>query len=138
MIQKIRLWFDEGRRKAIYTFAATIAPILVYLGVITDGQTESVLVIVSAVIQAFAGLLALVNLTPGYAAQWFVTTGRAVIYGAAAVVAPAAVTLGWLTDATAVNVLTWVSLSLTALAALVSVIFITPDHVNAIRQLPNE
>ena len=138
MIQKITAWFDAQHRQAIYAAVAALAPILVTLGVITDGQTEAVLVIGSAALQAFAGILALVNLTPRAAGEWFVTAGRGAIYALAAGVAPAAVALGWLTDAAAVNVLTGVSRGLTALAALIGIIFITPDHVRELKRLPYE
>jgi phosphatidylserine synthase len=124
----IKTWFTQERREAIYLAVAGIAPILVTAGVISEGQTEFVLVIASAALQAFAGLLALFNLKVSEAASWFTGVGRGIIYALAATVAPAAVGLGWVNDDASANILTWISLGLTALAAVISVIYLKPNN----------
>lgn len=127
-IASVKGWFTQERREAIYLAVAGLAPILVTAGVITEGQIEFVLVIAAAALQAFAGLLALFNLKVSEAATWFTGVGRGVIYGLAATVAPAAVGLGWLTADSSVNLLTWVSLGLTALSAVIGVIYLKPNN----------
>lgn len=134
MISKVRAWFTAKRRQAIYAGAAALAPILVTFGVITDGQTEFVLTLTAAGLQGFAGVLALLNLSWSGAASWFVVAGRATIYGLAATVAPAAVGLGLLPGELSVNILTGLSLGLTALQALISVIHITPSSIDDVSQ----
>lgn len=126
-INALRSWFTAQRRQAIYVAVAGIVPVLVLSRVITDAQTEFVLTITSVVLQVFAGLLQLFNLTPGEAADQFITSGRAAIYTLAVAAAPAAVGLGWITDAQSANVLTIVSVGLTVLGAIIGVVYLTPD-----------
>lgn len=126
-IDRFRAWFTAARRQAIYVAAASIVPVLVLTGLITDEQTEFVLTIVSVVLQVIAGLLALFNLTPVEAGEWFVTAGRAAIYSLAVAAAPAAVGLGWITEAQGANVLTIISVGLSVLGAIIGVIYLRPD-----------
>lgn len=127
MFAKLRAWFTAKRRTKIYAAVAALAPLLVYSGALVEGQVDHVLTITSVTLQAFGGLLALANYTPTAAANWFVSSGRAVLYGLAATLAPAAVGLGWVTTSTADTALTGVSLGLSALASIVAVITLTPD-----------
>lgn len=126
-MDRIRNWFTPATREKIYTAIAAIAPILVTAGVMLPGQVEPVMAIVAASLQAFGGLLALVNLKPTEAARWFGTVGRGVIYTGAVGVAGAVVALGIVTDEWATTALTYTSFGLTALAAVLAVI--TPKEV---------
>lgn len=123
----IRNWFTPATREKIYTAIAALAPIFVALGFLTPEAVEPVMVLVGAGLQAFAGLLALVNLKPTEAARWFGTVGRGIIYGGATTVAGAVVALGFITQDWATGALTYVSLGLTALQAILAVV--TPKEV---------
>ncbi|MGL4998026.1 MAG: hypothetical protein ACRC5T_03585 [Cetobacterium sp.] len=122
--KNIEAWFSPERRQAIYGAVAAIAPALVGVGVLAEGQVEAILIIVAAVLQSGAGILALLNLTPGQAGTWFQTVGRGVVYSLAATVAPAAVALGWFTEATSLNILTGVSLVLTLMSSVLGVVIV--------------
>lgn len=132
VIEAITAWFTSARRQAIYAVVAALAPILVYSSVIAEGQVETVLTIATVVIQAFGGLLALLNLKVRDVASWFITGGRAAIYAGAAIVAPAAADLGWITTDQSESFLTAASLALTALASILAVITLTPTPEVAI------
>jgi len=136
MIDKLRAWFTAKRRTRIYAAVAAIAPLLVFTGTLVEGQVDHILTITSVTLQAFGGLLALANYTPTAAASWFVSSGRAVLYGLVAAVAPAAVGLGWVTTSGADTILSGFSLSLSALASVVAVITLTPDSAPASPALP--
>lgn len=130
----IRNWFTPATREKLYTAIAALAPILVTAGVIAPNDVEYWLVILAAALQAFGGLLALVNLRPTEAARWFGTVGRGVIYSAASIVSGAIVALGFIPDAQASLALTYLSFGLTALAAILAVVTpkevtFTPDEV---------
>ncbi len=127
MLENIRNWLTPATREKVYAAIAALAPIFVAAGLITPGSVEPWLVIVGAGLQALAGLLALVNLKPTEAARWFGTVGRGVIYGGATAVAGAVVALGFITQDWATGALTYVSLGLTALQALLAVV--TPKEV---------
>ena len=126
-MNELRAWFTPAKREAIYTAIAALAPILVTAGVILPGNVEPIMVIVAAGLQAFGGILALVNLKPTEAARWFGTAGRALIYGGATTVAAAVVALGIVTQDWATTALTYTSFGLTALAAILGVV--TPKAV---------
>lgn len=126
-MNNIRNWFTPAKRESIYAAIAALAPILVTAGVILPGNVEPILAIVAAVLQAFAGLLALVNLKPTEAARWFGTVGRAAIYSGAVGVSGAVVALGLITQEWATTALTYTSFGLTALAAILAVV--TPKAV---------
>lgn len=127
-MEAIRNWFTPATRDKIYAAIAAIAPILVTAGVLVPAQVEPIMVIVAALLQAFAGLLALVNLRATEAYRWFATAGRAVIYSGAVAVAGAIVTLGLVTQDWATSALTYTSFGLTALAAILAVV--TPKVVD--------
>jgi heme/copper-type cytochrome/quinol oxidase subunit 4 len=127
MLESIRNWLSPATREKLYTAIATLAPILVAAGVITPNAVDPIMVLVGAGLQMFAGLLALLNLRPTEAARWFVTVGRGLIYGGAATVAGAVVTLGFITQDWATGALTYLSLGLTALQAILAVV--TPKEV---------
>ncbi|MDQ0894414.1 hypothetical protein [Agromyces ramosus] len=136
LINRVRVWFTLARRRAIQGFVVAAAPVLVTLGIITGDQVQHVLVITAAALQGFAGLLSLLNLSPAAAGTWFTTVGRGVIYSLAAAVAPAAAALGFFDERVSTNLLTGLSLGLTALAALVSVLNPPPDDGGASLEIP--
>jgi len=132
--KKVDAWFSPERRQAIYGAVAAIAPALVGIGVLSEPQVEAILIIVAAVLQAGAGLLAMLHLTPVQVGTWIQTVGRGAIYSLAATVAPAAVVLGWVTEAQSVNILTAVSLVLTVVASSLGVAMVSkqkPSEVDA-------
>jgi len=123
--KKVDAWFSPERRQAIYGAVAAIAPALVGIGVLSEPRVEAVLIIVAAVLQAGAGLLAVLHLTPIQVGTWFQTVGRGVIYTLAATVAPAAVALGLFTEVDSVNILTAISLILTVASSSLGVIMVS-------------
>lgn len=127
MINNIRNWFTPATREKIYTAIAALAPIFVAAGLLAPGQVEPVMVLVGAGLQVLSGALALINLKPTEAARWFGTVGRGLIYGSATTVAGAVVVLGLVTQDWASGALTYVSLGLTALQAVLAVV--TPKEV---------
>lgn len=124
----LRNWLSPATREKVYTAIAALAPILVAAGVLAPGQVEPVLALVAAGLQAFAGALALINLKPTEAARWFGTVGRGVIYGGATAVAASLVALGLITGDWSAQALTYTSLGLTALQAILAVV--TPKEVS--------
>lgn len=127
MLEKIRNWLTPATREKLYTAIAALAPIFVASGLLTPDSVEPWLVIVGAGLQALAGILALINLKPTEAARWFGTVGRGLIYGGATAVAGAVVALGFITQDWATGALTYVSLGMTALQAVLAVV--TPKEV---------
>lgn len=123
MNKKLKEWFTDERRQAIQMFGVVLATLLVTIGAITHEQTQYVYTLVAMAIQVFAGIVSLVNLTARDAASWFLTVGRGAIYAAAPVVAAAGVGLGLIREDAVPNILTWVSLGLTAVAAFVAIVF---------------
>lgn len=123
----LRNWLTPATREKVYTAIAALAPIFVAAGLITPESAEPWLVIVGATLQALAGALALINLRPTEAARWFGTVGRGIIYGGATTVAAAVVALGFITQDWATGALTYLSLGLTALQAILAVV--TPKEV---------
>lgn len=120
----LRDWFTDTRRQAIYAAVAAVAPLLVYAGILADGSVGYALTLVQVILQVGAGVLAILNYTPRAAASWFVNGGRATVYALAVIAAPAAKGLGWITEQQSVSWLTATSLGLTALASVLSVMFI--------------
>lgn len=123
----ISSWFTAKRREAIYVAVAALVPALVMFGIIADDQVEDVLTIVAIVLQVVAAVLALFHMSPVAAGEWFVTAGRAAIYAAAAIAAPAAVGLGWITEAQSVTWLGILSVVLTVVAAVIGVVNLKDD-----------
>jgi len=134
MLANLTAWFTAQRRQFIYVGVGSIAPLLVYLGIITEGQTGAVLTVATVALQMFGGVLALLNLDTRSAAKWFITSGRAAIYGAAILLAPAAQQLGWLGADQSDKFITVLSIAMTAFASLLSVVTLTPDSSETTNQ----
>ena len=119
-------WFTTSRRQAIYAAVAAIAPVLVWAGRLAPDDVEPILTLTTVALQMLAGVLMLVNLNPRSAGDWFIRSGRATIYALGVAAAPAAVALGWITDEQSGTLLTGLSLGLTALSAVIAVLYATP------------
>lgn len=114
-------WFDTERRQKVQGAIAALAPLLIMLGLTTEGAVEQWGLIVGAVLAAVGPLISLVNLTRTEFASWLVTGARGVLYGAAAVIVPALAALGYVTDEQSTTVLALLANGLTVLAAFVSI-----------------
>ena len=81
-------WLTPTRRQAIQGLVATLAPLLIMLGIGSAGQWEQISFIVGAVLTLLANLLNLVNVRVGdWGEAWILV--RTAIYAAAATVVPA-------------------------------------------------
>ncbi|QNA93272.1 MULTISPECIES: hypothetical protein [unclassified Microbacterium] len=109
------------RRQLIQAFLVALAPLFIMFGYGTDGTWEQVLIISGAVLGAVASFLSLLNVrVADWATQgWAIV--RATIYGLGTVVSPSLVLLGFYDDATNTQILTGLSLALTALSAAIAI-----------------
>lgn len=123
IIKAIVAWFTPARRQSIYAAVAAFVPILVGLRVFGQSEADALLTIATVVLQLGSAILLLVNLRPSEAGEWFLTAGRGTLYALAALAAPAAVTLGWITNDQSASALTAISTGLTVLASVVGIVF---------------
>lgn len=121
-MKTLALWFTDGRRQAIQAAVASLAPLVVLFGYLTQDQATAALAVSGAVLQLVQGLVALSLLRPSDAARWFNTGGRGLIYALAAAVGPLGVALRFWGDDIAGAILTVTGLALTALAAVVQIV----------------
>lgn len=128
----MKTWLTPERRQGFQLLTVVLATILVSLGTIAPEQVQHVLVLGAFLLQAAAGIISLLNLTVGEAANWFLVTGRATIYAAAPALAAAGVGLGIIDNATSVLLISWVSIGLTGIAAVVSIIFSQTPQVDQV------
>lgn len=114
-------FFTAERRQLIQAFLVTLAPLAIMFGYGTDGTWEQVLIITGAVLGAVASLLSLLNVrVADWATQgWAIV--RATVYGLGTVVSPSLVLLGFYDDATNTQILTGMSLALTALSSAIAI-----------------
>lgn len=129
-MSRLIAWFTAARRQAIYAAIAALAPVLVYSGNLAPEHVEPVLTLTTVALQMLAGIMMLANLNPRSAGDWFIRGGRATIYALAVAAAPAAVGLGWVTDEQSGTMLTGLSLGLTALSAIVAVLYVAPTDAS--------
>ncbi|WNM27563.1 hypothetical protein RN607_00755 [Demequina capsici] len=127
MLATLTAWFTATRRQKIYAAVAALVPLLVWTGTLVAGQADHILTLTTIVLQAGAGILQIAHYTPAQAASWFITTGRLILYSTAGLAMPALVGLGLFTAAAGDTILQGLSMGLTALAAVVAVITLTPD-----------
>lgn len=118
LVRSIAGAFDTATRQRIQMFLASLAPILVGLGLATTAETEQWLIISAAVIQAVAGILNLINLRGAWSIWKAV---RGVIYTLATGVAPSLTLLGYIDPATSAAALSGLSLGLSSLSALIAI-----------------
>lgn len=121
-------WFTDGRRQAIQAAIASLAPLVVLFGYLTQDQATAALAVSGALLQLVQGLVGLALLRPSDAARWFNTAGRAAVYALAAAVGPAGVALRFWGADTAGAILTVTGLALTALAAIVQIVNVQTVH----------
>ena len=114
-------FFTPERRQLIQAFLVTLAPLAIMFGYGTEGTWEQVLVISGALIGAVASLLNLLNVR---IADW-ATQGWAIVRGAVytlgTVVSPALVILGFYGEDVNTQILTGLSLGLTALSSAIAI-----------------
>lgn len=114
-------WFDVERRQKTQGALAALATLLITFGLTSQSAVDQYALITGAVFAAAGPLLSLVNLTRSQFASWLMTGARGVLYGAAATIVPALVTLGYVSDEQSVQTLALLSNSLTVLAAVVAI-----------------
>jgi hypothetical protein len=114
-------FFTAERRQLIQAFLVTLAPLAIMFGYGTDGIWEQVLIITGAVLGAVASFLSLLNVRVADWATQGWTIVRATVYGLGTVVSPSLVLLGFYDDATNTQILTGMSLALTALSSAIAI-----------------
>lgn len=132
------LWFDAERRQKVQGAIAALAPLLIMLGLTTEGAVEQWALIVGAVLAAVGPLVSLVNLTRTEFASWLITGARGVLYGAAAVIVPALAALGYVTDEQSTQTLALLSNVLTVLAAFVAIFTSARQEREAVVQVAKD
>jgi hypothetical protein len=120
-MKRLAEWFSAERRQKIQIAIASIAPLLIVFGLTSQSDVDQFVIILGAVLAAAGPLLSLANLSRSEFAGWVITSARGVLYGAAAVIVPALVALGWVTDEQSTTTLALISTSLTVLASVVAI-----------------
>ncbi|UOE45900.1 hypothetical protein [Agromyces larvae] len=134
LLERLRAIFTINRRQSIYAAVAVIVPLLVNLGVITEGVGGQILALLGGALALLAAILQLVNFSPAGVASWFLNVGRAALYAAAGVVVPALVFFGVISQDLGVAALAQISTVLASLAALVGIFFSIPVVEPAIEE----
>lgn len=114
-------FFTSERRQLIQAFLVTLAPLAIMFGYGTEGSWEQVLIIAGATLGAVASLLSLVNIRiADWATQgWAIVRGT--IYGLGTVVSPALMLLGFYGEDVNTQILTGMSIGLTALSSAIAI-----------------
>lgn len=117
----IAKWFSPERRQLIQAFLVSLAPLAILFGYGTTGQWEQILIIVGAALAAAASLLSLVNVRiDDWATQgWAIVRGA--IYALGTTVSPALVLLGFYSDDVNTQIVTGLSIGLTALSSAIAI-----------------
>lgn len=120
-MRSFALFFTPERRQLIQAFLVTLAPLAIMFGYGTEGTWEQVLIITGAVIGAVASLLNLLNVRiSDWATQgWAIVRGT--VYTLGTVVSPALVLLGFYGDDVNTQILTGLSIGLTALSSAIAI-----------------
>lgn len=118
---EIAAFFSPQRRQLIQAFLVTLAPLAIMFGYGSEGTWEQLLIISGAVIGAIASLLNLLNVrVSDWATQgWAIV--RATVYGFGTVVSPALVLLGFYGEDVNTQILTGLSIGLTALSSAIAI-----------------
>jgi hypothetical protein len=122
-ILALRALIPIERRQSIYAAAAVLVPLLVSLGVITEGVGGQILAILGALLAFATAVLQLVNFSPAGIASWFLNVGRAAIYALAGVIVPALVFFGVIPQDAGPSALATIASLLSTLAALIGIFF---------------
>lgn len=125
-------WFSPERRQLIQAFLVSLAPLAILFGYGTTGQWEQVLVIGGAILAASASLLSLVNVRiDDWATQgWAIVRGA--IYALGTTVSPALVLLGFYSEEVNTQIVTGLSLCLTALSSAIAIFANGQQQIRAI------
>lgn len=117
----IAAWFTPQRRQLIQAFLITLAPLAIMFGYGTDGTWEQILIIAGATLGAVGSLLSLVNVrVADWATQgWAIVRGA--VYALGSTVSPALVLLGFYGDDVNTQIVTGLSLALTALSSAIAI-----------------
>lgn len=134
-IKKATAWFTPGKRAALYAVIAALVPFVQNIVGFDDDVAAAYVAIGGAVLQAFAGILMIVNLSATSAATWFTENGRGAIYAGLAAVAPALQTVGVFTPEQSTVILSYISQGLGIVAALVAALYIKPVAKEAAQPL---
>ncbi|NLP82576.1 hypothetical protein HF576_01820 [Microbacterium sp. CFH 90308] len=120
-MKNIATWFTPERRQLIQAFLVTIAPLAIMFGYGTEGTWEQVLIISGAILGAVASLLNLVNVRiADWATQgWAIVRGA--VYSLGTVVSPALVILGFYSEDVNTQIVTGLSIGLTALSSAIAI-----------------
>lgn len=117
-MKNIADWFTPEKRQAIQVTLGSLAPLAILFGFGTEGVWEQWLIIAGAVMQFISSGLSLLNVRDPHL-FWSIVRGA--VYGAAAVISPALVVLGYIDEATSASILVGISLGLGALSNLLAV-----------------
>lgn len=120
-MKTIAAWFTPERRQLIQAFLVTLAPLAIMFGYGTTESWEQILIIAGALLGALASLLSLVNVRIGdWATQgWAIVRGA--VYALGTTVSPALVILGFYSDAVNTQIVTGLSIGLTALSSAIAI-----------------
>lgn len=134
-IKKATAWFTPGKRAALYAVIAALVPFVQNIVGFDDDAASAWVAIGGAVLQAFAGLLMILNLSRSDAASWFTAQGRVAIYAGLAGVAPALQAIGLFSPEQTAAILSYISQGLGIVAALVAALYIKPVEKEAAQPL---
>lgn len=120
-LRKFRDWFTTERRQGIQMLAASLAPLLIWMGFGDESYWEQWVVIIGIGMTMIANLLNLLNLKVGdWGTGWAIVRGA--LYGAAIAAVPAFVTLGVFTAEQGGWILTGAGIAITVLSHCVSIL----------------
>lgn len=114
-------WFTPERRQMIQAFLVTLTPLAIMFGYGTEGTWEQILIIAGSLLGGLGSLLSLVNVRlADWATQgWMVVRG--VIYGLGTTISPALMLLGFYNEDVNTQIVTGMSLALTALSSAIAI-----------------
>lgn len=124
-------WFTTERRQAIQTLAASLAPLLVWIGFGDEAVWQEWVVLVGIMLSMIANLLNLLYLKSGeWGKGWAIIRGA--LYAAATAAVPSFVTLGVLTTEQGGWVIAGAGLALGALSSVVSILTSSQQQIHEI------
>lgn len=115
-------WFTDARRQAVQGALASLVPLIVLLGWISDDQAALLLTALGALLQLAQGLVGLALLRASEAAVWLGTTFRGLVYALAAAVGPLGAAFLLWDDAVAATILTVTGIALTTFSAVLQIV----------------
>ena len=122
LLNRVRVWLTDARRQAVHAALGTLATLGVTVGVITDAQSTALLGLTGSVLALAQGALGLLLLHGGEGARWFNTTGRGLVYAAAAAAGAVGIAFGIVGDDTVTHWLSIASVGLTVVSSFLGVV----------------